>query len=221
MVFMEDSERSAAVARERQIDAGLHLNLTTPFSSSRASTALLDHQRRISGYLRRNRFAQVVFHPGLTQSFRYVVAAQRDEFRRLYGAEPSRYDGHHHMHLCANVLWQGLLPAGTQVRRNFSFQAGEKGLVNRAYRRAIDRILARRHCLTDYFYSLAPLEPDRLHTILSLARDYAVEVETHPVAPEEYQLLAAGHLLRRVPDGILIAPRFPSAGPTPAVCPLS
>ena len=32
MVFMEDSERAAAVARDRGIDAGLHLNLDTPFS---------------------------------------------------------------------------------------------------------------------------------------------------------------------------------------------
>src|SRR4029077_20103780 len=29
MVFMEDSERSAVIARERGIDAGLHLNFTT------------------------------------------------------------------------------------------------------------------------------------------------------------------------------------------------
>ena len=34
MVFMEDSERAAAMARESEIDAGLHLNLTTPFSAS-------------------------------------------------------------------------------------------------------------------------------------------------------------------------------------------
>src|ERR1044071_8087146 len=33
MVFMEDSERAAAIARANGIDAGLHLNLTTPFTS--------------------------------------------------------------------------------------------------------------------------------------------------------------------------------------------
>jgi predicted glycoside hydrolase/deacetylase ChbG (UPF0249 family) len=31
MVFMEDSVRAAALARERGIDTGLHLNFTTPF----------------------------------------------------------------------------------------------------------------------------------------------------------------------------------------------
>jgi len=198
MVFMGDSERAAAMARHHGIDAGLHLNFTTVFSASRASSALLNHQQRISGYLRRNRLAQIVFHPGLAQSFHYVVAAQRDEFQRLYGAEPCRYDGHHHMHLCANALWQALLPAGTQVRRNFSFQPGEKGPLNRLYRRAIDRALARRHFLTDFFFSLSPLDcPGRLDRISSLARRFTVELAAHPVRPEEYRLLTDGDILRQ------------------------
>ena len=104
MVFMEDSERGAALAGEQGIDAGLHLNFTTPFSACGVPSTLGDHQRRLARYLRRHRFAPTVFHPGLTRSFEYVVSAQLDEFRRLYGAEPDRIDGHHHMHLCANVL---------------------------------------------------------------------------------------------------------------------
>ena len=60
----------------------------------------------------------------LAGTFRDVVAAEIDEYRRLYGTEPQRIDGHHHMHLCANVLQGGLLPAGTVVRRNFSVSAG-------------------------------------------------------------------------------------------------
>lgn len=211
MVFMEDSERAAAIARERRIDAGLHLNFTTLFSASRVSSALLEHQRRISGYLRRNRFAQVIFHPGLAQSFCYVAAAQRDEFHRLYGAEPCRFDGHHHMHLCANVLWQGLLPVGTQVRRNFSFQAGEKGLMNCLYRRAIDRTLARRHFLTDFFFALPSLDgPARSDRICSLARTFTVELAAHPVRPEEYRFLTEGDVLRRA-FGSPIAAGFTAA----------
>ena len=80
-----------------------------------------------------------------------MVAAQIDEFRRLYGADPSPAgDGHHHMHLCANVLYQGLLPQGTVVRRNFSFQPGEKSIFNRTYRRVVDGRLARRHRLVEF-----------------------------------------------------------------------
>ncbi len=201
MVFMEDSERAAAMARERGIDAGLHLNFTTPYTAPGCPTGLAERQQELARYLLRHRLAQVVFHPGLIRSFEYVVAAQLDEFRRLYGADPQRFDGHHHMHLCANVLWQGLLPRGTTVRRSFSFQPGEKSLWNRLYRRFVDRCLARRHGLADYFFSLVPLErPGRLERIFSLARQSVVELETHPVNPEEYQFLAGGEIFRWAGD---------------------
>jgi hypothetical protein len=190
MVFMEDSERAAATAREQGIDVGIHLNLTTSFSAPETPARLIEHQTRLAEYLSRHRFAQVVFHPGLTNSFEYVVSAQMDEFVRLYGLGPKRLDGHHHMHLCANVLFERLLPSGTLVRRNFSFEPGEKSFLNRLYRRFVDRLLTRRHRLTDYFFSLPPLEPSaRLERIFSLARQFTVEIETHPVRPEEYNFL--------------------------------
>ena len=122
MVFMNDSERAATLARERGIDAGLHLNLTTPFSGPRSRPRLIKHQQRLSRYLMRHRLAQVVFHPGLMESFEYVIAAQLDEFSRLYGAEPKHIDGHHHMHLCTNVIFQNLLPSEAVVEET-SFSA--------------------------------------------------------------------------------------------------
>ena len=202
MVFMEDSERAAKIAREQGVDAGLHLNFTTPFSTSGAPSRLTEHQRRLASYLRRHRLTQVVFHPGLTSSFEYVVLAQLDEFRRLYGTSADRIDGHHHMHLCANVIFRNLLPSGTIVRRNFSFQLGEKKFVNRLYRQGIDRLLARRHRLTDYFFSLPPMEPiERLQRICSLSREFVVELETHPVNPDEYQFLTNGAILHFAVDG--------------------
>jgi hypothetical protein len=197
MVYMEDSERAATAARESGIDAGLHLNLTTPFSGSRCPTQLVEHQRKVASYLRRNRIAQAIYHPGLSRSFDYVVAAQLDEFSKLYGASPDRIDGHHHMHLCSNVILGKLLPAKTIVRRNFSFQPGEKSFHNRLYRRIVDITVARRHRLTDYFFSLAPLEPlGRLQRIFSLACRFTVEVETHPIQPEEYRFLTGEEILR-------------------------
>src|SRR5215471_12197734 len=144
MVFMADSERSAALARDRGIDAGLHLNFTAPFSVPRCPSPLKKRQEEIAGFLSRHRLARAIFHPGLARSFGYVVQAQIDEFTRLYGAQPDRIDGHHHMHLCSNVLVQRLLPAGTIVRRNFSFQGGEKSAMTRMYRKAVDKRLARR-----------------------------------------------------------------------------
>src|SRR5712691_2335728 len=99
MVYMEDSERAARVALERGIEAGLHINFTTPFSAPGCPAPLAAHQAALARYLLGHRFAQIVFHPGLVRSFEYVVAAQVDEFRRVYGREPDRFDGHHHMHL--------------------------------------------------------------------------------------------------------------------------
>jgi predicted glycoside hydrolase/deacetylase ChbG (UPF0249 family) len=201
MVFMEDSERAAAIALKEGIDVGLHLNFTTPFSTAVTPTLLIERQHRLLSYLRQHRFNQVVFHPGLTRSFEYVVAAQLDEFTRLYGREPDRIDGHHHMHLCANVVLRNLLPSGTFVRRNFSFQAGEKGFANRLYRRFVDGMLRRRHGLMDFLFTLPPLDPpDHLQRVFALARRFAVEVETHPVNPEEYRFLARGEIFRRVGD---------------------
>jgi chitin disaccharide deacetylase len=195
MVLMKDSERAATLARERGIDAGLHLNFTTPFSAPHCPAALAEHQQGIARCLLRHRFAQALFHPTLVRSFEYVVSAQEDEFQRLYGVAPQRYDGHHHMHLCANVLIQCLLPRGTAVRRNFAFEAGEKSFSNRLYRGLLDRVLERRHRLTEFFFSLKPLEPrSRLQRILSLGRRFVVELETHPSDSEEYRFLTRGEI---------------------------
>lgn len=208
MVFMKDSERSAGVAWERGVDAGLHLNLTTPFSSPQCPAGLAERQRNVAAYLRRNRFSQVVFNPLLVKSFEYVVRAQVEEYCRLYGALPKRLDGHHHMHLCANIIWGGLLPSGTTVRRNFSFQPGEKSLWNRLYRQAVDYRLARRHRMADYFLSLVPFDSlDRLQQVFSLAKRHVVEVETHPVNAHEYRFLSGGEIFRYIGD-LRIAPRY-------------
>ena len=76
MVYMADSERAAQVALENGIDAGLHLNLTTPFSAAECPAPLVERQSEIAVYLRKHPFARVLFHPGLAQPFEYVVRAQ-------------------------------------------------------------------------------------------------------------------------------------------------
>jgi len=213
MVFLEDSVRAAAIARESKIDAGLHLNFTMPFSAADCPPQLAERQNKIASYLLRHRLAQVIYHPGLKQSFEYVVSAQIDEFRRLYGKDPDRLDGHHHMHLCANMLLGNLLPPGTMVRRSFSFAAGQKPYVNRLYRYVVDRRLAKRHRMVDLFFSLAPVTPDdRVDYIFSLSREFVVELETHPVNPEEYRLLMSDEIFRRLGD-IRIVPSS-SVSPT-------
>ena len=208
MVFMEDSERAAAEAREHGIDAGLHLNFTASFSAPNCPAGLRECQRKVANYLLRNPFARGLFHPLLIRPFEYLVAAQRDEFRRLYGVEPDRFDGHHHMHLSANVLLGGLLPSGTLVRQHFSHESGEKAVRNRIFRQLTRLALARRYRVVDFLFSLPPLNPpQRLQRIFSLARHFAVEVETHPVNPEEYLFLTGGDIFRWAGD-CAIATRF-------------
>jgi predicted glycoside hydrolase/deacetylase ChbG (UPF0249 family) len=196
MVFMQDSERSAEIAKARSIDTGLHLNLTQPFTLGDVPNQIAERHNRICRYLLRSRASQVVFHPGLANSFQYVVAAQLEEYQRLYGEAPNRIDGHHHMHQCANVILQNLLPVGTIVRRNFSFKQGEKSFVNRSYRKLVDRRLASRHRLVDLFFSLAPVDStDRLRRIFSFARNAVVEVAAHPGLEIEHRFLTEGAIL--------------------------
>lgn len=199
MVFMQDSERAATMAREHCIDSGLHLNLTSPFTGG-CPPRLIEHQRRIALVLRSGRFKAAMYHPLLAASFRYVIQAQLEEFGRLYGAPPARIDGHHHMHLAANVLLQKLLPAGIIARRNLSFAPGEKSLANRLYRRWQDRLLARRHSVADYFFDLVPFDRERLAKVLSLGSEHNVEIEAHPVHPQQYSFLMRGQLAAICPS---------------------
>jgi predicted glycoside hydrolase/deacetylase ChbG (UPF0249 family) len=206
MVFMEDSVNGAEVARVANVDAGLHINLTTPFTAPGCPTGLRDRQSRIVGYLRAHRWARMLFHPLLVADFDYVVKAQLEEFQRLYGAAPARLDGHHHMHLCANVLLQRLLPAGTRVRRNLSFAAGEKSVVNRAYRRCVDTALAHRHRLTDFLLTLDALcASNRVEWALQLARVHLVEIETHPAVSAESAFLASAPVRERLSRAPLVS----------------
>ena len=197
MVFMEDSHRAALKAQQHGVDAGLHLNFTTPFSVKGCSSKLVLYQQQCARFLSAHRFAPIIYHPVLSKSFKYVAEAQMEEFERLYGHPPNRVDGHHHMHLCANVLPGKLLPEGIIVRRNFAFKPGEKNPINRAYRRWQDRALSRRNRIADLFFSLSPLEPhSRLESIFALAGRYNVEVETHPANAEEFRFLMGGELMR-------------------------
>lgn len=196
MVFMRDSERAAELASQHGIDAGLHLNFTLPFSGLPRPGGIDEHQQKVSRALSAHRFAPVLYYPQLAGSFEYLVKIQIAEYERLYGSAPKRIDGHHHMHLCTNVLMQKLIPQGIIARRNFTFTSGEKGTLNRLYRRWQDKRLARQHLLTDYFFDLQPLDrPSRLARIFELAATANVEIEAHPIRDEEYSFLMAAPFL--------------------------
>jgi hypothetical protein len=93
------------------------------------------------------------------------------------------------MHLATNVLLQGVLPAHATVRRSFSPRVKGKP-AHRVYRLVVDRLLARRHRMTQYFFALEHhLRVDDFRRIVELARGASVEVMTHPHAASEWEVL--------------------------------
>lgn len=181
MTFMADSARARDLAIEHNISTGLHLNLSQPFSAATTPSALASRQRRVCEFINVHRYAFLLYNPALRHDFLYTYEAQYEEFMRLYGAPPSHIDGHHHKHLCSNLLFDRVIPRGQKVRRSFYFWPGEKGLVNRTYRRVIDQVLSHRYRVTDYFFALSQcLQGDRLAKVLALAGTHVVELMAHP-----------------------------------------
>jgi predicted glycoside hydrolase/deacetylase ChbG (UPF0249 family) len=201
MVFMEDSQRAAELALGYGVDAGLHLNFTSKFNQNPTSSKLLDYQQRINTFLRTNKYCSLLYNPILKREFHYVFNAQYEEYMRLYHKRPTHIDGHHHMHLCTNMLLQRLIPSGSKVRRNFSFTFGEKSISNRWYRDRVDRWLQRRYQCTDFFFSIEPIhKPDRLRRIVELSWEHTVELMVHPEKQDEYSYLLSAKYMEMIRD---------------------
>jgi chitin disaccharide deacetylase len=190
MVFMQDSSGPRSSQKIKEMDGRLHFNFSEEFTDGRCPRRLGDNQGRIVRFLRRNSYSQLLYNPSLRRAFFYSYHAQMEEFIRLFGKQPSHIDGHHHMHLCANLLLSKSIPAGMRLRRNFSFWPGEKGFLNRAYRGLVDRWLARRYRLADYFFDLTQcIEGKKLDRVAALAKSSNVELMTHPTVSAEKAFL--------------------------------
>jgi predicted glycoside hydrolase/deacetylase ChbG (UPF0249 family) len=205
MMFMEDSERAAKLAKQNDLDVGLHLNFDEPFTGGNSPAELGEYHGRTVRYLMRNKYTQLVYNPFLRREFAYSYEAQAAEFVRLYRKPPSHIDGHHHMHLCANILLSKLIPPGMKIRRNFSFWPGEKSPLNRAYRALVDGWLARRYQLPDYFFDLTQcLQGKKLDRVATLAKSNNVELMTHPIVRMEADYLMSNQfeaMLQRLEIG--------------------
>jgi chitin disaccharide deacetylase len=223
MVFMTDSERAAEIATEKKVDSGLHLNFSEEFTGNLVDATLGDYHQRIVRFLTRSKYSQVLYNPVLRKEFAYSYQAQVEEFVRLYGKSPSHLDGHHHMHLCANLLWSEFVPAGANMRRNFAFWPGEKSALNRAYRRLVDRWLARKYRIPDYFFDLTQtIREKKLERVATLAKASDVELMTHPILPLEMNFLMSdemGLLLQSIEVGnFSVASAAQGASPTIQHC---
>jgi predicted glycoside hydrolase/deacetylase ChbG (UPF0249 family) len=208
MLFMKDSARAAALARENKINTGLHLNFSEPFTGDPPPAILVDYHRKISAFLTRNKYAQLVYNPSLREAFACSCRAQLDEFVRLYEKSPAHIDGHHHLHLCANIVLSDVIPRGMRIRPNFSFRPHEKSFLNRGYRHMVDGWLARKYRLTDYFFDLTQcIEEKKLDRVLMLARSSNVELMTHPVIQSEMEYLM-GDRFHALLEGLRSVPTF-------------
>jgi predicted glycoside hydrolase/deacetylase ChbG (UPF0249 family) len=189
MTFMGDSERAAELALEYTLPVGLHLNFTQEFTGVKVPLTLRDRHQRIASYLKIWKGNQFLFNPCLWKDFDYEFKSQWNEFCRLYGREPDRIDGHHHMHLCMNMLASARVPKGIKVRRNFTFRPGEKDAINRLYRFLVDSWLDSRFVCTDFLSSIRPIELERLRRLVLLSKSADVELMVHPGVDEEYAYL--------------------------------
>jgi chitin disaccharide deacetylase len=205
MVFMEDSERASELAKDTQLDVGLHLNFAEALTGKNYPAELGEYHRRIVRYLMGNKYAQLLYNPVLRKEFASSYQAQAREFARLFGKAPSHVDGHHHMHLCGNLVFSKIIPAGTRMRRNFSFWPGEKSRLNRTYRAFVDGWLSRRYKLADYFFDLSQsIRERKLDRVMALAKSSKVELMTHPIVRMESDFLMSDQfqaMLQRVEAG--------------------
>lgn len=196
MVFMSDSIRAAEIAKDIGIDIGLHLNLSTKFTGECHDKVLLEYHDRIVQFLTSGKYSFLIYNPSLKEQFRYTYRKQIEEFLRLYGKPPSHVDGHHHKHICANMLFDKVIPAGEKVRRNISFLPGEKSLFNRTCRRLLDLWLARRYRLIDFVFEFPEhRQLETLRSFVELARGAIVEIMVHPVYTVEYACLMSDDYL--------------------------
>jgi chitin disaccharide deacetylase len=220
MVFMADSERAATLARGSGVEFGLHLNLTEAFTAPAVAEEVRRRHAQVACCLNRHRYAQVLFHPLLAGAFGSLVNLQWTEFERLYGHPPVFVNGHHHMHLCTNVLGQRLLPRQARLRGPFTFQAGEKGRVNRWYRRRVARHLRKNFITPDCLYSIEPLaDTERLRRIAREAATRNVELEVHPEYADQHQFLLSP-AFQRLLAGVELH-GFSHLKPPSALCPLT
>jgi predicted glycoside hydrolase/deacetylase ChbG (UPF0249 family) len=147
-----------------------------------------------------------LYNPFIAGAVTALVRAQQREFMRLYGGPPIYYNGHHHMHLCANVRASGLIPAGSRVRGTFTFERGQRGLVNVLYRRWLQGRIARRFRTPDGLFNIQPIhDTRRLQTVMQRAGTQSIELEVHPeVLSEREFLLSAefGSLIDPVRRGV-------------------
>jgi predicted glycoside hydrolase/deacetylase ChbG (UPF0249 family) len=189
MMFMTDSERAGEIAALNGRSIGLHLNLTHPYDA--APGPVRERQLRAIPHFRHMRRRRWVAdpRPSIRGLLRDCVRDQLEEFRRIYGHDPTHIDGHHHVHVTADVLM--VLPRDIPIRQTLSAPPGRRSLP----RWVKQRWIARRFRSTESFWAFYQLHPalwgDGFGAAIDRSRTESVEIMCHPSDPAELKLLLA------------------------------
>lgn len=200
MVWMRDGARAGALARERGMPVGLHLNLTYEFLDPNVPPRAADLQKQMLEQFDRASWDEdELEHAAPDAKIREAIKLQLDEFRRHFG-EPTHLDGHHHVHVHPRVL--ASLPTEWPIRpvlrppQNLSRPLSVREAWLRRRFRGPDV------CLN--FQHMHPLLGGSGLTVLERAREQTVEVMVHPQDAREREALRTpewGEVLARLKPG--------------------
>jgi predicted glycoside hydrolase/deacetylase ChbG (UPF0249 family) len=196
MVWMQDSERAAEIARAEGLPIGLHLNLIEPYDGGSVPADVAERQRRVCGRMASERTAALVYDPRWRRDFDRCIADQLARFEELYGRPPTHVDGHRHQHMALNAVFARPLRTVPRYRRTFSFARSDSPLPKRMLRALLMTAVRARFTTPDYLFSIRALVPELggggLTEKLELARRASVEVMVHPELDDERRVLASG-----------------------------
>jgi predicted glycoside hydrolase/deacetylase ChbG (UPF0249 family) len=183
MVYMRDSERAAAIAREARVPVGLHLNLSEPYTGSDVAEGARRRQARLAERFRGEwlRVRRWVYDPMIRRDVDGCIGEQLERFQALYGASPSHVDGHKHVQVSPNVFLSRAVRPGTRMRTALHLDA----TLLRPGRAARRRLMEKRFTSTDYCFDFAERE-----RALQLARESTVELVVHPALRDYAALLS-------------------------------
>ncbi|MDR3555864.1 MAG: ChbG/HpnK family deacetylase [Syntrophobacteraceae bacterium] len=190
MLFMNDSLRASEVAREHGLPVGLHLNFTREFDNTRGGAVLNDHQKRLVTYFSKSKYIRTIYNPVIRNSILYSFMSQYDEFIKIFMKTPTHVDGHHHIHLCMNIICDNIIPDNMKIRPRLCGSGGEKNICAILYGKLIDYIIHHRYRVIGSVYKLDVSRSDsKLSEIVNRAVIQNVELITHPARLEEYEYL--------------------------------
>jgi predicted glycoside hydrolase/deacetylase ChbG (UPF0249 family) len=184
MVFMLDTARAAGLVSSTDIGVGLHLNFTMPFSGPCRNAKLHEHHGKLMRFFLSWRYCRYLYNPSIRKSVHYCFNVQLDEFLRVFDKQPTHIDGHHDIHLAANVVFGGVLPNGAKLRKFRDFD-NKNGIFDAFCRSRMADYLNNRFVTTDLLYSIEPLNDTSPARKICKAKSKNVELMVHPGMKEQ------------------------------------